>query len=425
MALAGAFAALLLAPALASAACTGGSLYVVAHADDTILFQSPDILHEIEAGACVQTVVVTAGDNGSGEAYWTSREFGAQAAYAAMAEVPNTWTASTLQVDGHTVFRRTLNGTDVSIDFLRLPDGGYPAGHGTEPYNSESTIELWNGQIASATPVDKSPAYTRDGLLATLRSLIDEAQPASIRTQDYVGVEGDIDHADHHAVAWFTREAQEGYARAHTLVSYDDYATAARPENVLGQDFERKSAVFFVYAPLDSMVCHTLEACEADPFNPYPRWLRRQYILDIRTYAGPPPVQDPAPEPAAPAVVWPLPQSLLPGVTATGTAPKPVAPARTRTARLKASRAQARLALWSVFGAGIKTPNVTCKLTTSTASTCTVSWRRKGSRYRGSLKLRDKVVKGSLRWQYSVDVTRKTGKRTTHIRRGYRTGGIV
>ncbi len=37
---------------------------VVAHQDDSLLFLSPDLLHDIQAGDCVTTVYVTAGDGG-------------------------------------------------------------------------------------------------------------------------------------------------------------------------------------------------------------------------------------------------------------------------------------------------------------------------------------------------------------------------
>ena len=58
------------APVSASAAPCGTSvMVVVAHQDDSLLFLSPDVLHDIQSGACVTTVYLTAGD-GSG-AYLT------------------------------------------------------------------------------------------------------------------------------------------------------------------------------------------------------------------------------------------------------------------------------------------------------------------------------------------------------------------
>ena len=47
----------------------GAVLDIVAHEDDDLLFLSPDVLHDIAAGRCVQTVFVTAGDANLGMGY--------------------------------------------------------------------------------------------------------------------------------------------------------------------------------------------------------------------------------------------------------------------------------------------------------------------------------------------------------------------
>src|SRR6266568_9517618 len=45
----------------AASACTQGvSMNIVAHEDDDILFLSPRLLHDIDAGRCVRTVFITA-----------------------------------------------------------------------------------------------------------------------------------------------------------------------------------------------------------------------------------------------------------------------------------------------------------------------------------------------------------------------------
>ena len=54
-----------------------------------------------------------------------------------------------------------------------------------------------------------------------------------------------------------------------------------------------------------------------------------------------------------------------------------------------------------------------------------MSWRKSSARYSGHVYLRNHRVNGRLRWQYRVDVTKKKGKKTTHVRRDYRTGGTV
>ena len=82
--------------------CPRQVMYIVAHQDDDLLFQSPGLLEDIAAGDCVRTVFVTAGDAGLGTSYWHAREEGSRAAYAEMAGVANAWTNSEPVVAGHT-----------------------------------------------------------------------------------------------------------------------------------------------------------------------------------------------------------------------------------------------------------------------------------------------------------------------------------
>ena len=57
-------------PAVSLAACQKGkSMNIVAHADDDILFLSPDLLDTIDEGGCVRTVYVTAGNDDRSAAY--------------------------------------------------------------------------------------------------------------------------------------------------------------------------------------------------------------------------------------------------------------------------------------------------------------------------------------------------------------------
>src|SRR5450830_369986 len=117
------------APAAVAAGCAGSSMYVSAHEDDTFLFMAPDLLHGIQAGGCVQTVFVTAGDANRDETYWSGREDGAKASYATMAGQPDSWLDSSTSVLGHEVRVSRLAGDpDVSLVFLRLPDGAGVAG---------------------------------------------------------------------------------------------------------------------------------------------------------------------------------------------------------------------------------------------------------------------------------------------------------
>ena len=66
---------------------------------------------------------------------------------------------------------------------------------------------------------------------------------------------------------------------------------------------------------------------------------------------------------------------------------------------------------------------MSCRLRSSTASTCTVSFRKSGGRYSGHVWLRYRTVNSRLRWQYRVEIKKRKSGRTQTIRRSYRTGG--
>src|SRR5262249_17017415 len=153
----------------ASATCPNGTTVVTAaHEDDTLLFMSPDILHDIQNGRCVRTIFVTAGDAGNGQSYWSSRGKGAEAGDASVAGVPNAWTQTDAGIPGHPMPLLTLNGNQrVSIVFMRLPDG-LGDGSGFSADGFQSLQKLYFGQITTISAVDQSSSYTRSDLTTTL-----------------------------------------------------------------------------------------------------------------------------------------------------------------------------------------------------------------------------------------------------------------
>jgi LmbE family N-acetylglucosaminyl deacetylase len=266
----------------ATAGCpNGATMAVVAHEDDSILFLSPDLLHDITTGRCVRTVFVTAGDDGQGATYWQSREKGAEAAYANMAGVANTWTQTDAGIAGHPMPVFTLSGNSkVSLVFMRLPDGNED-GSGFPSTGNTSIQQLYQGQISSITTVDKTSSYTESQLISTLTSMMSAFTPDRVDTQDYVGTFGDGDHSDHHTVAYLTRLASRSYtAVTHTLASYQDYANSSEPQNVTGTDFTAKQNAWFAYAPLDNQVCQTVASCKSQSTW---AWLETQYPLTTET----------------------------------------------------------------------------------------------------------------------------------------------
>ncbi len=277
------------APARAAESCSATSLYVVAHQDDTLLFQSPNLVQDFQSNHCVRTVFVTAGDDGKEQAYWLGREEGAQAAYAQMAGVANQWTASTTTVGGHLLHVSTLTAKpSISIYYLRLPDGGIE-GEGNMLYGFKSLMKLWNsGQPGSTSPpqdatieaVDHSATYTYSGLIETLKGLMTQLEPQQILTQNYIVALKGPDHPDHAATAKFARVASQGYAAPHRLVGYRDYESTSSPQNVFGTLLGAKAMAFYTYGQHDAGACASEPACAG---SAYEDWLKRQYTVANET----------------------------------------------------------------------------------------------------------------------------------------------
>lgn len=280
-------AALLLCagPAAAAPPCAGADMYVVAHQDDTLLFQSPDLLEDVQGNRCIQTVFLTAGDAGKGAGYWEGREAGAEAAYAEMAGVADVWQVSTADLAGHPVHMATLVGRPgISILYLRLPDGG-PSGNGFPMYGEESLKKLWNGgngmmpAIASIEADDGSTEYTYGGLIAALSDAIESFGARQILTQNYAPLSGE-DHSDHLNTARFVKAAAEaipsGFGGWH-LVGYEGYETQTKQANLSGALLAGKEAAFETYVPFDTGcpgVCGV---------PPYTLWRQRQYVAPTKT----------------------------------------------------------------------------------------------------------------------------------------------
>ena len=256
-----------------AATCTGSSISFVAHEDDSILFQDPEIPREIAAGRCVRTVFVTAGDAGRASSYWLGREAGARAAYAQLMSVSNSWTQTDAGVSGHPIPLFTSTVTPrVSLAFMRLPDGS-PTGGGYTSTGNQSLQKLWLGSISSITAVDRTSTYTRPDLISAFRTLMTSFGADRVLTQDFVGAFGDADHSDHHAMAYLTRSASRQDTTAHLLVGYQDYGITNLPVNLSPADSQAKENTFFAYAPNDQCVCQTETACQGQ----YASWWYRQY----------------------------------------------------------------------------------------------------------------------------------------------------
>ena len=233
----------------------GGAMQIVAHQDDDLLFQSPDLLHDVAAGRPVRTVFVTAGDAARDRTYWTGRERGSMAAYARMAGVADTWTSSDAGVPGTPIRMHTLVGAPhISLVFMRLPDGNR-SGSGMMIHHHESLMRLWRGDILTIHAVDGTASYSAASLRHALTTLMSTFQPTTVRTQDWTIAFGTGDNADHTATALFVQQAHRDYDAAHTVIAYEGYPVWTRPPDVDGTDLTRKSRAFHAYAEDDAIMC--------------------------------------------------------------------------------------------------------------------------------------------------------------------------
>jgi hypothetical protein len=269
--------------------CTGREMNFVAHEDDDLIFLSPRLRAEIDSDRCIRTVFLTAGDDGQPRTYWNGREEGVEAAYSEMLGVANAWSQSTVESDGHVLVLKTLTAEPrISVVFMRLPDGGYPQGTGTERYGFQSLMKLWNGgnpcngcaEESSITAVDGSNTYSYTGLISTLADLMAGYGPRQIFTQNFEEAFFNGDHPDHVATGRFTKAAAAQYPGAYRLTGFVGYNTENRPANVSGEYLARKSQAFYAYGAHDPEVCDSLVACAG---GPYEVWLARQYVAGRET----------------------------------------------------------------------------------------------------------------------------------------------
>ncbi|HET6345099.1 MAG TPA: PIG-L family deacetylase [Myxococcota bacterium] len=258
--------------AVAAAAGPAGSMHVVAHEDDDLLFMNPGIDAAITQGAAVTTVYLTAGDAGRNAAYWQDREAGERAAYAAMAGVTDLWKEDRLDVEGVRLARLRLAAAPrVTLLFMRLRDAcdeTCPKGPA-----ASNLSRLWEGSVSSHGAVDGSAAASRDGVIALLAALMRVYAPVHLHLLDSTGAHGD-DHPDHRASALFGAAAAER-AGIRDVVQHRGYNILDLPPNLPNAAATRKAAIFARYQPHDTVLCPHGPPCHLNPR--YAAWMHRMY----------------------------------------------------------------------------------------------------------------------------------------------------
>src|SRR5205807_9600515 len=120
---------------------------IVAHQDDDLLFTSPDLLHDVQAGNCIRTIYLTAGDAGTQQLYWLNRERGSEAAYSSMLKSHQPWASRIIKLNSRQFITISTprHSPQTSLIFLHLPDGNLK-GNGFAASNYESLAKLERGK---------------------------------------------------------------------------------------------------------------------------------------------------------------------------------------------------------------------------------------------------------------------------------------
>jgi LmbE family N-acetylglucosaminyl deacetylase len=264
------------------------SLQVVAHQDDDLLFMNPDLRDDVQAGRPVVTVFLTAGEGSSEDPakYTASRQTGARAAYAAMADATDDWVGESLRIDAdHQVEQYSLRARpSLKLIFVNLPEDGAT----TAPGGWHALRRLWTDQnesvrVTTVMPADakvaKPSSYSRYEVLDLLQTLMERFQPTVVRTQDssprrdYPYWKPFFDHPDHLMTAKFTEAAARNYrdsARRPVFVEigYRDYNIEQSPVNLPPRQQQQKLADFGRYQAHDPLLGRQPS---------YENWPRRMY----------------------------------------------------------------------------------------------------------------------------------------------------
>ncbi|WP_285138116.1 PIG-L family deacetylase [Microbacterium sp. lyk4-40-TSB-66] len=265
----------------AAQGCDGPStvMGVWAHPDDDIIFGNPTISDALEAGDCVRTVFVTAGDAGKGMRYVEARELGILRAYNDMRGAQGLWDSTDLTLTSGVHVRRLTPQGDprVSVIFLRLPDGNI-TGAGFADTGFATLGRLYDGGIPSLSPVSGGSPVSREQVLATVHELSTGFAPQRVLTHIPRGSAfAPGDHPDHSVVGSVVRDAlSSDPAVAPGIRYFVGYPSADLPRNVEGAVLDAKVDTYRIYTQQDEVIrCADRAACLGT--RKFGEWLRRSY----------------------------------------------------------------------------------------------------------------------------------------------------
>ncbi|KAI5374547.1 hypothetical protein J4E82_006781 [Alternaria postmessia] len=265
--------------------CVGGSIYFTAHTIDSLLFQNPDLYHDLYVFKCITTIVLTA-DSG-GEAANHTRllelERGLENAYkfmsdvssgdaddnqsvSALTEATTLANDTTAQIGEHTVSVSPLLGrSNVQIIYLRLPQSEY-FGKGYNAYSEESLAKLYNSEIPQISTTDGKVTYTLQHVKDIIATIIRDRRANDIHMLNYFEAlntdEGDqLDHADRIVSAKLVMNVTEDMGFNGNVKVYASDSLRMLRNNLNTPDYIKKVDAFFEYAKHDPDMCQSLDEC--------------------------------------------------------------------------------------------------------------------------------------------------------------------
>jgi GlcNAc-PI de-N-acetylase len=222
------------------------AVYIAAHQDDWQLFRGNWAWNDVQSGAKVVFIYVTAGDGGQGEKQWKAREAAAMASVEMITGQP---AAPPTQ--------ENFNGRPITCYvsaltrsyFLRLPDGGFcEPGKGYERTGFQSLTLLRNeGKRMEA--VDCSASYESwYELIDTVSAILTRETETSSNTTPWINTSrkdrqaNPDDHFDHYEVG----EIVEAFAPGReNVVGWAGYTNRTKP--VEHPELEKKRALMRAY----------------------------------------------------------------------------------------------------------------------------------------------------------------------------------
>ena len=234
-------------------------LYVVAHADDWQIFQSPNTFSDVKAGDRVLIIQASASDAGRTDGYWQAREEAAKASVRWMvgnaAETSAHITVCSV-VRCHSIL--TWSYGPVTVAFLRVPDGGGVGsgacgtfGNGTAAYGCRSLSQLRDrGRVLPA--VDNSTAYTSwPDLYGTILRLPQQfgfpfSSATWINAPEFDRSRNPNDHPDHLAIGDAARTLHLQQPGWHFAYFVGD-SLVKRPANLNQAMHDIKMGLYFSY----------------------------------------------------------------------------------------------------------------------------------------------------------------------------------